>query len=119
MKATWEAVVNFKDMEATRRAEKISANAQWFEDHSPVDARFKKKEVKGVSAKVITVAQLGGDCYPTTPIGINLPNADWIRKNHGSKSVTMANITYAYDRSAEEGQSAIDEFAYSEEEIDG
>jgi dipeptidyl-peptidase-3 len=100
MKASWESLVNYKDLAATKRADTISANAQWFEDHSPVDARFKKKEVKGVSAKVITAAILGGDCYPSTPIGINLPNANWIRKNHGSKSVTIENITYAYDQSS-------------------
>ena len=99
-KASWESVVNFKDLEATKRADTISANAQWFEDNSPVDPRFKKKEVKGVSAKVITAAMLGGDCYPYTPIGINLPNANWIRKNHGSKSVTIENITYALDQSS-------------------
>jgi dipeptidyl-peptidase-3 len=117
MKATWESVVNFKDIEATKRTEIISANAQWFEDHSPVDKRFKKEEVKGVSAKVITVAQLGGDCYPSTPIGINLPNADWIRKEHGSKSVTMENITYSYDQ-ASLGNGFLEEFCYSQEEID-
>lgn len=100
MKGTWEAVVNFKDVEATRRTELMSAHAQWFEDHSPVDERFKKAQVRGVSAKVITVAQLGGDCYPTTPIGINLPNADWLRAAHGSKSVTIENITYAYDQAS-------------------
>ncbi len=117
MKATWESVVNFKDMEATKRAEIISANAQWFEDNSPVDPKFKKPEVKGVSAKVITVAQLGGDCYPSTPIGINLPNADWIRKDYGSKSVTMENITYAYDQAAL-GNGFLEEFCYSPEEIE-
>jgi dipeptidyl-peptidase-3 len=116
MKATWESVVNFKDEEATFRTERISENAQWFEDHSPVDDRFKKKKVKGVSAKVITVAQLGGDCYPATPIGINLPNADWIRKEHGSKSVTMENITQAYDQASKES-GFLEEFCYSEEEI--
>ncbi len=114
-KATWESVVNFKNIEATKRTEIISQNAQWFEDHSPVDAKFKKKQVKGVSAKVINVVQLGGDCYPSTPIGINLPNADWIRKEHGSKSVTMENITYAYDQAAL-GNGFLDEFAYSKEE---
>jgi len=117
MKATWESVVNFKDIEATRRAEKISANAQWFENNSPIDEKFKKKEVKGVSAKVITVAQLGGECYPTTPIGINLPNANWIRKFHGSKSVTMENITYSYDQSSL-GNGVLEEFCFSKEEID-
>lgn len=100
MKASWESVVNFKDLAATGRADLISANAQWFEDHSPVDAKYKKKEVKGVSAKVITAAMLGGACYPSTPIGINLPNANWIRKDFGSKSVTIENITYAYDQSS-------------------
>lgn len=116
MKATWESVVSFVDKEASRRTKLISAYAQWFEDHSPVDARFKKKEVKGVSAKVITVAQLGGDCYPSTPIGINLPNADWIRKEHGSKSVTMENITFAYDK-ASQGNGLLEEFCNSQEEV--
>ncbi|MBM3436347.1 MAG: dihydrofolate reductase, partial [Bacteroidetes bacterium] len=117
MKATWESVVNFKDLEATKRTEIISSNAQWFEDNSPIDPRFRKPEVKGVSAKVITVAQLGGDCYPSTPIGINLPNADWIRKEHGSKSVTMENITHAYDQAAL-GNGFLEEFCFSQEEID-
>jgi len=117
MKATWESVVNFKDVEATKRAEIISQNAQWFEDNSPVDPRFKKKKVKGVSAKVITVVQLGGDCHPSTPIGINLPNANWIRKQHGSKSVTMDNIMYSYDRSSL-GSGSLEEFCYSGEEIE-
>lgn len=116
MKATWESVVNFKNLEATKRTILISDNAQWFEDNSPVDPRFKKDEVKGVTAKVITVAQLGGDCYPSTPIGINLPNADWIRKDHGSKSVTMDNITYAYDQ-ASLGNGFLEEFCASPEEI--
>lgn len=114
-KATWESVVNFKDKEASKRAEIISGNAQWFEDNSPVDIRFKKKQVKGVTAKVITVAQLAGDCFPSTPIGINLPNADWIRKEHGSKSVTIENITYAYDQAAQ-GSGMLEEFVLSEEE---
>ena len=100
MKASWEAIVNFKDIEATRRTETLSANAQWFEDHSPVDARFKKEKVKGVSAKVITAAILGGDLYPSTAIGINLPNSDWVRKEHGSKSVTIGNLTDAYSKAA-------------------
>jgi len=116
MKATWESVVNFKDVEATKRAETISKNAQWFEDNSPVDPRFKKKEVKGVSAKVITVVQLGGDCHPSTPIGINLPNANWIRKQHGSKSVTMDNIMYSYDQSSL-GSGSLQEFCFSKDEI--
>jgi dipeptidyl-peptidase-3 len=114
-KATWESVVNFKDKEGTKRAEIISGNAKWFEDNSPVDCRFKKKQVKGVTAKVITVAQLAGDCYPSTPIGINLPNADWIRKEHGSKSVTIDNITYAYDQAAL-GNGMLEEFVLSEGE---
>ncbi len=113
-KASWESVVNFKDLAATKRADTISANAQWFEDHSPVDARYKKKEVKGVSAKVITAAMLGGDCYPSTPIGINLPNANWIRRDYGSKSVTIENITYAYDQSSLKSPFG-PEFSYSEE----
>lgn len=116
-KATWESVVNFKDEEATKRTEIISANAQWFEDNSPVDPKFRKEKVKGVSAKVITAAQLGGDCYPSTPIGINLPNADWIRKEYGSKSVTIENITYAYDQ-ASYGNGLLEEFAASPQEIE-
>ena len=100
-KASWESIVNFKDVDACHRTEVISANAQWFEDHSPINPAYRKPEVKGVSAKVITVAMLGGDCYPATPIGINLPNADWIRRDHGSKSVTIDNITYAYDKAAQ------------------
>lgn len=99
-KASWESTVNFKDFEATKTTQIISDNAQWFEDHSPIDPEYRKPHVKGVSAKVITVAMLGGDCYPATPIGINLPNADWIRRDHGSKSVTIANITAAYDAAA-------------------
>ncbi len=117
-KATWEGLVNFKDSEASRRAELISANAQWFEDNSPVDQRFKKKEVKGVTAKVINVAVLAGDCYPAAPIGINLPNADWIRREHGSKSVTIANLTAAYSKAAQESpKNLLGEFAWSEEDI--
>ncbi len=117
MKGSWEALVNFKDLEATKRTETISANAQWFSDNSPVNPLFKRDEVKGVSAKVITVAMLGGDTYPSTPIGINLPNANWIRKTHGSKSVTIGNITYAYNQSSLDsgfGQ----EFSYSQEELE-
>ncbi len=117
LKANWESVVNFKNVEATKRTEIISQNALYFETNSPTDPKFKKKEVKGVTAKVITVAQLGGECDPTTPIGINLPNANWIRKEFGSKSVTMDNITYAYDKAAE-GNGFLEEFAYSKEEID-
>lgn len=117
LKGSWESVVNFKNLEATQRTEIISANAQWFEDHSPVDHRFRKEKVKGVSAKVINAAMLGGDCYPSTPIGINLPNADWIRKEYGSKSVTIENITYAYDM-ASLGNGFMEEFYYSPEEIE-
>jgi dipeptidyl-peptidase-3 len=117
LKASWEGVVNFKNMEATHRTEIISANAQWFEDNSPTDPRFKKKEVRGVSAKVINVAMLGGDCYPHTPIGINLPNADWLRKEYGSKSVTIENIAFAYDQ-ASKGTGFLEEFCYSTEEIE-
>ena len=117
-KATWEGLVNFKDIEASHRTELISENAQWFEENSPVDSRFKKKEVKGVSAKVINVATLAGDCYPAAPIGINLPNADWIRREHGSKSVTIANLTAAYAKAAQESpKNMLGEFAWSEEEI--
>ncbi len=115
IKSSWEAVVNFRDEKACHRTEVISQNAQWFEDNAPIDDRFKKKEVKGVSAKVITVATLGGDCYPATAIGINLPNADWIRKEHGSKSVTIDNITYAYDKAAQ-GNGFLEEFMLREED---
>lgn len=117
LKASWESVVNFKNLEATRRTEIISQNAQWFEDHSPADSRFKKEKVRGVSAKVINVAMLGGDCYPHTPIGINLPNADWLRAEYGSKSVTIENITYAYDQAAK-GTGFLEEFCYTPGEIE-
>ncbi|SHE86030.1 dipeptidyl-peptidase-3 [Bacteroides luti] len=117
MKASWESLVNFKDVEATKRTETISANAQWFEDHSPVDKKFKKEEVKGVSAKVITAAILAGDLYPATAIGINLPNANWIRTQHGSKSVTIGNLTDAYNKAAH-GNGFFEEFAYSKAEIE-
>ena len=100
MKASWESIVNFKDLAATERTKKLSANAQWFEDNSPVDPRFKKKECKGISAKVITAAILSGDLYPSTAIGINLPNSDWVRRDYGSKSVTIANLTDAYSKAA-------------------
>lgn len=116
-KASWESVVNFKNLEATKRTEKICSNAQWFEDHSPVDPRFRKPKVKGVSAKVINAAMLGGDCHPATPIGINLPNANWIRQQHGSKSVTLENITEAYDK-ASVGSGFSEEFVWSKKEID-
>ena len=115
MKASWESIVNFKDMEATHRTETISSNAQWFEDHSPVNARFKKTEVKGVSAKVITAAILAGDLYPSTAIGINLPNSNWIRSVHGSKSVTIGNLTDAYNKAAH-GNGFTDEFVCGAEE---
>ena len=118
-KATWEGYVNIKDSAASARTEILSANAQWFEDHSPVDPRFRKKEVKGISAKVVNAVTLAGATYPSTPIGINLPNADWIRRDHGSKSVTIANITHAYDLAAQESpKSVLGEFAWSQEEID-
>ena len=117
-KGSWEGLVNIKDHEASERTEILSENAQWFEDNSPVDPRFRKKTVKGITAKVINAATLGGDCYPSTPIGINLPNADWIRKEHGSKSVTIANITHAYDLAAQESpKSTLNEFAWDENEI--
>ena len=118
-KGSWEGYVNIKDFEASRRTEILSANAQWFEDNSPVDPRFRKEKVKGVSAKVINAVCLAGDSYPSTPIGINLPNADWIRKEHGSKSVTIANITHTYDLAAQElPNSTLKEFAYSKKEIE-
>lgn len=115
IKASWESVVNFKNLEATQRTITISENAQWFEDHSPVDPRFKKDSVNGVTAKVITAAMLGGDCHPATPIGINLPNANWIRQMHGSKSVTLENITEAYDKAAQ-GNGFNEEFVWNDEE---
>ena len=111
---TWESLVNFKDMEATKRTAIISENAQWFEDNSPTDPRFKKEEVKGVSAKVITAVILAGDCYPATPIGINLPNANWIRKEYGSKSVTIDNLMHAYNEAAK-GNGFNEEFMVSNE----
>ena len=110
-------MANFKDVEATKRTETLSRNAQYFENNSPVDPKYRKKEVKGITAKVITAVQLGGDSDPTTPIGINLPNAQWIRKEYGSKSVTIDNITYAYDQAAQ-GNGFLEEFAGSQEEID-
>jgi len=117
-KGAWEGHVNIKDVKASERAEILSRNAQWFEDNSPIDPNFKKKAVKGVSAKVINAVCLSGDAYPATPIGINLPNADWIRKEVGSKSVTIANITEAYEKSAQEQPSSVlKEFAWDEKEI--
>ena len=117
MKGTWEAIVNFKDMAATKRTETISNNAQWFEDNSPVEKRFKKENVKGVSAKVITATILSGALYPSTAIGINLPNSNWVRAQHGSKSVTIGNITDAYNKAAH-GNGFNEEFAYSQTELD-
>ena len=115
MKASWESIVNFKDLEATRRTDIISSCAQWFEDHSPVSASFKKEQVKGVSAKVITAAMLGGDLYPSSAIGINLPNSNWIRSVHGSKSVTIGNLTDAYNQAAK-GNGFREDFVYGPEE---
>ncbi|WP_041620211.1 dipeptidyl-peptidase 3 family protein [Paludibacter propionicigenes] len=115
MKASWESIVNFKNIEATKRTQIISSNAQWFEDHSPIDAKFKKETVKGVSAKVITATILAGDCYPATPIGVNLPNSNWIRHEYGSKSVTIENITEAYDQ-ASLGNGFAEEFMLSDVE---
>ena len=117
LKSSWESIVNFKDLEATKRTETLSANAQWFEDHSPVDDAFKKEKVKGITAKVITAAILGGDLYPSTAIGINLPNSDWVRKEHGSKSVTIGNLTAAYNKAAI-GNGFDEEFCYSSVELD-
>ncbi len=117
MKATWEAIVNYTDIEATKRTTIITANAQWFEDNSPIQQEYKKEKVTGVAAKVINIAMLGGDCYPASPLGINLPNADWIRKEIGSKSVTLANITQAIDI-ASQGNGFLEEFAADEAEIE-
>jgi dipeptidyl-peptidase-3 len=117
MKATWEAIVNYTNIEATRRTKIITANAQWFEDNSPIDSKYRKEKVTGVAAKVINIAMLGGDCYPASPLGINLPNADWIRKEVGSKSVTLANITEAHDITAR-GNGFLEEFAASKDEVD-
>lgn len=116
MKSSWESIVNIKDLDATQRAEKLSANAQWFEDHSPVAPEFRKERVKGVSAKVVRAAILGGDLYPSTAIGINLPNSNWVRAEHGSKSVTIANLTHAYAQ-ASKGSGMLEEFSNSEEDI--
>lgn len=114
MTGAWESIVNFKNLEASHRTEVLSGNAQWFEDHSPVDPRFRKPHVKGVTAKVITAAILAGDSYPATPIGINLPNSNWIRASHGSKSVTLENITDAYDK-ASQGSGFNEEFVIDDE----
>ena len=117
MKGTWEAIVNFKDLAATKRTETISKNAQWFEDNSPVDKQFKKENVKGIAAKVITASILSGALYPSTAIGINLPNSNWVRAQHGSKSVTIGNITDAYNKAAH-GNGFNEEFVYSQAELD-
>lgn len=117
IKGSWESIVNYKDQEASKRTQIMSENAQWFEDHSPVDPEYKKTEVKGVSARVINVAMLGGDCYPATPIGINLPNAEWIREQYGSKSVTIENITQSYFLDSM-NNGMLEEFAASAEEIE-
>lgn len=116
MKASWEGYVNFKDLKATERTEKLSRNAQWFEDHSPVDQRFKKDCCKGVSAKVITAAMLGGDLYPASAIGINLPNSNWVRAEYGSKSVTIGNLTDAYNKAAQ-GNGFREEFVENDETL--
>ena len=116
LKGTWEGIVEYKDLEATKRTQTISQNAQWFEDHSPVDPRFRKPEVKGVTANVICAAMLGGEEYPASAIGINLPNANWIRQEHGSKSVTIGNLTDAYNKAAQ-GNGFRDEFVIDEETI--
>lgn len=116
LKCSWESIVNFKDLEATKRTETLSSNAQWFEDNSPADSRFKKENVKGISAKVINAAILAGDLYPSTAIGINLPNSDWVRKEHGSKSVTIGNLTDAYNKAAGSGMRK--EFCYSDDEVE-
>ena len=117
LKASWEGIVEYTDLEATRRTRTISDNAQWFEDHSPVDERFRKPVVKGVTANVICAAMLGGDEYPSTAIGINLPNADWIRAQHGSKSVTIGNLTDAYNKAAK-GNGFLEEFAIDQRTVD-
>lgn len=117
MKATWEAIVNYTDINATKRSRIITANAQWFEDNSPIDSKYKKEKVTGVAAKVINIAMLGGECYPVSPLGINLPNADWIRKEVGSKSVTLANISEAHDKSSQ-GNGFLEEFASDKAEVE-
>src|ERR1035437_9526374 len=117
MKATWEAIVNYTDLEATKKTRIITANAQWFEDNSPIQPQYKKEKVTGVAAKVINIAMLGGDCYPVSPLGINLPNANWIRKEIGSKSVTLANISDAYEITSQ-GNGFLEEFASDQAEVD-
>ena len=122
LKGTWESIVELTDHEATRQIDLIAANAQWFEDHSPINPEYRKKQVKGVSMNVINAVMLGGDCYPSTPIGVNLPNADWIRETHGSKSISLANITRAYHDEAEQRDpahpSVLTEFAASDAEVE-
>lgn len=122
LKGTWESIVELADAEATRQIDLIAANAQWFEDHSPVNPDYRKAKVSGVSMKVIDAVMLGGDCYPSTPIGVNLPNADWIRERFGSKSISLANITHAHHDEAQQKDpsqpSALQEFAFSEQEVD-
>jgi dipeptidyl-peptidase III len=117
MKATWEAIVDYTDPEATKRTGIITANAQWFEDNSPIQPQYRKEKVTGIAAKVINIAMLGGDCYPASPLGINLPNADWIRKEIGSKSVTLANISEAHDTTSH-GNGFLEEFASDQEEVE-
>lgn len=121
LKGTWESIVELADAEATKQIDLIAANAQWFEDHSPVSPDYRKAEVSGVSMKVIDAVMLGGDCYPSTPIGVNLPNADWIREQFGSKSISLANITHAHHDEAQQKDpsqpSVLQEFAFSEEEV--
>lgn len=117
LKSSWESIVNIKDLDATKRTETLSKNAQWFEDHSPVDPKFRKEKCKGISAKVIRAAILGGDLYPSTAIGINLPNSNWVRAEHGSKSVTIANLTHAYAQ-ASNGSGMLEEFSYNEDDIE-
>lgn len=120
LKGTWESIVELKDSAATKQIELIASNAQWFEDHSPVSPDFRKPHVSGVSMNVIDAVMLGGDCYPSTPIGVNLPNADWIREQFGSKSISLANITHAHHEEAQQKDpsrpSVLGEFASSEEE---
>jgi dipeptidyl-peptidase III len=117
MKATWESIVNYTDFEATKRTKIIADNSQWFEDNSPVQPQYRKEKVTGVAAKVINIAMLGGDCYPASPLGINLPNANWIRKEVGSKSVSLVNITIAYDLTSQ-GNDFLEEFAADQSEVD-
>lgn len=118
LKASWESVIEIVDKEACKRTETLAANAEWFEHNAPIDNKYKKEQVSGVTARVMQVAMLGGDCHPATPIGINLPNAEWIREQYGSKSVTLDNITYAYDQAAKASGGTLEEFAADEQEIE-